>query len=127
MKQEDIPENRTTGASGAKLQLLSEHNKPQHGTEIFYSSGTRRVDISMFRNWDKQLAVSITNNCNNVGIGTSVAPEKLTVASGCDNNAAIALQQSSGTPSATDDHGKLYVKELFDDNQCQTIYFLDDC
>ena len=30
-----IPENRTTGASGAKLQLLSEHNKPQHGTAIF--------------------------------------------------------------------------------------------
>ena len=122
-----IPENRTTGASGAKLQLLSENNKLEHGLEILYSSGTRRADVSMFRNFDKQLAISITNNCNNVGIGTSVAPEKLTVASGCDNNAAIAFQQSNNTPSATSDHGKLYVKELIDDNQCQTIYFLDDC
>tara|TARA_R110002020_G_scaffold103752_13_gene243178 strand:+ start:14290 stop:18336 length:4047 start_codon:yes stop_codon:yes gene_type:complete len=122
-----IPENRTAGAGGAKLQLLSENNKLQHGTEIFYSADTRRVDVSMFRNWDKQLAVSITNNCNNVGIGTTVAPERLTVASGCDNNASIAFWESSGTVSATDNHGKLYVKELIDDNQCQTIYFLDDC
>jgi hypothetical protein len=30
-------------------------------------------------------------------------------------------------PSATDSHGKVYVKELVENGQCQTIYFLDDC
>jgi hypothetical protein len=122
-----VPEARVTGGKGSSLQLLGGSNKLVDGVEVNYSLTTRRADISMFRSSDKQLAISITDNENNVGIGSQSASEKLTVSSGVGLNAGIAMQESSGTFSATDQYGKLYVKELVVDNQCQTIYFMDDC
>jgi hypothetical protein len=124
-----IPENRTTGAGGSKLQLLGgANNKKKSGLEIEYVEGSRVANINMFRDFDKEQAVRISAD-NHISIGHPNPNEILTIGSGVstDNKAAISIIESSGTVSATNQFGKVYVKEVEENNQCQSIFFLDDC
>ena len=124
-----LPENRTTGDAGAKLQLLGgSNNKKKSGLEIEYVEGSRVANINMFRDFDKEQAVRISAE-NQISIGHPDPNEILTIGSGVsiDNKAAISIIESSGTVSATDHFGKVYVKEVEENNQCQSIFFLDDC
>jgi len=124
-----IPENRTTGDGGAKLQLLGgSNNKKKDGVELEFIQGSRVANINMFRDYDKQQAVHISSE-NHVAIGNRHANEMLTIGSGVQTGtrAAISMLQSSGTINPSTDFGKVYVKEVSKNNQCQTIYFLDDC
>jgi hypothetical protein len=124
-----VPENRTTGSTGSKLQLLASSNKKKDGLELEYEYSSRSASINMFRNYVEEQVLNVSQDNNKVSVGHPTANEMLTIGSGVQSgtSAAISVLESSGAISSSAGFGKIYVKEHIANNQCQTIFFSDDC
>ena len=125
---------RVTGGTHDKvsLQLLSGNNNPDEGMELEYLPLSRRVDLSLFKEAEKSIVITMDNDKNYIGIGTVTPNERLTIASGLDGTAILSMEQhpTDFDPIATDNFGKLFVgnKDITGAqfNQSQSIYFMDD-
>ena len=111
------------------LQLLHGNNFPEYGFEAEYNVLGRRVDMSVFHDFEKSALMSLDATNKYVGFATLTPNEMITVSGHDGGSASISLSEQDFTPNKTEGFGKIYVKpksSTVNQNQTQAVMFLDD-
>ena len=110
----------------SSLQLLGASNCLSDGCELEYYSASGFADLSMYKDSGKVPFIRTYEN-NTIGIftGSGTSNSMVTIGDVIYTDAVLSLHATSGTPTATVNYGKLFIKPKFRTYQSQTEFLLD--